>query len=230
MYCPALVYISRENSEDVTSGLQMILDTFTVATTNLRKKKQQETNQRLLWSHGAVATVACFSIPWGSRVQGPVQKTGIIVLAKLQVNFTLASYLVIWGDGPLLQALRTSELPYHSVLLQHVLKDRFTFWTNPAVRKLLFQQCNIPLYSLQTLWEVKVDLLPWKLVFFGLPGSPVFTLNHSSSGHSEGSDGGEEEQLLLVDGAQQPHWGETCDLWQRHFSGGFDDLLLGYIT
>ena len=184
----------------------------------------QGTHQWLFGTHGAVATVACFSVPRGSGAQGPGQKTGV-VLAQLQVGFTLASYLVIWGHGPLLQALWTSELPHHSVLLQHVLQNRFALWTDPALRELRLQQHEVLLYSLQTFGEVKVNLLPWKLVFLGLPGSPVLPLDHCPCGHSERADGG-AEQLLQVDGAQQPRWGETCDLTQGHFTGDQDESLL----
>lgn len=184
-----------------------------------------QTNLWLLRAQAAVATVACFSIPWRGGVQSPIQKTGRIVFAKLQMNLTVASYLTIRGHDPLLQALRTPELPYHLVLLQHVLLDGFALWTDPALRKLLFQQCEVLLYPLQTLGEVKVNLLPWRLVFFGFARSSVFTLNHSSSGYTEGSDGGEEQWLLVMDGPQQP-----CDLWQRHFSGDLGDSLLGCNT
>ena len=148
------------------------------------------------------------------------------------MNFTLTSYLTIRRHRPLLQALWTSELPDHSVLLQHVLKERLALWTDKTVIKLLLQQFKMLLDPLQTLREAKVDRLPWELVFFGLAGSSVWSLIQRSSGHSERSDGGEEKLLLVVvvDGAQQPHGGKACDLWQRHFSSDVDDSLLGYIT
>lgn len=187
------------------------------------------TNQRLLWAHSAVSTVACFSISWGSRAQCPIQKTGIIVPSKLQVSFTMASNLTIRGHRPLPQALWTSELPYNSVLLQHVLNNRFTLRANPAVSKLLFQECEMLLYSLQTFWEVKVNLFPGKLGLSGLAGPFVFTLDHSPFWHSERNDGG-DKPLVVEDGAQQPPRREVCDPRQGHFNADLQVSLLTYIT
>lgn len=72
------------------------------------------------------------------------------------------------------------------------------------------------LYAFQTLQKVKVYLLPWQPVIFGLTGSPVFIPDPSSSGYSDGRNGW-QEQLVRLDGAQQPHLREPCEFAQGHF-------------
>lgn len=86
------------------------------------------------------------------------------------------------------------------------------------------------LHPLQALGEVKVDPLPQRLVLSGLAGPSVFTLDHGSSGHSERGDGGDEQLLVMVDGAQQPRRRETCDAGQGHLCSDLDDSLLGHDT
>lgn len=149
-----------------------------------------------------------------------MQETGAVVFPKCQMNVTLASNLSVRRQRPLLQVLGAPELPYHPVLLQHVLKDGFTLWTDPAVSELLLQQHEVVLDPLQTLLEVEVDLLPQELVLFGLAGPPVLALDYGSAGHGDRSGGGEEQLVAALGAAQEP-----CELQQRHFSGGVDDSL-----
>lgn len=106
-----------------------------------------------------------------------------------------------------------------------MLNDGFALWTDPAVSELLLQQQEVVLDPLQTLVEVKVDLLPQELVLFGLAGSPVLALDYGSTGDGDRSGGGEEQLVAALDAAQEPR-----ELWQRHFSGGVDDSLLRSTT
>lgn len=154
-----------------------------------------------------------------------MHETGAVVFPERQTNITLASDLSVRRQRPLLQALAAPELPYHPVLLQHVLDDGFAFWTDPALSELLLQQHEVVLDPLQTLVEVEVDLLPQELVLFGLAGSPVLTLDDGSSGDGERSGGGEEQLVVALDAAQEPR-----ELRQGHFSGGVDDSLLRSTT
>lgn len=154
-----------------------------------------------------------------------MHETGAVVFPKCQMNITLASDLSVGRQRPLLQALGAPELPYHPVLLQHVLGDGFAFWADPAVSELLLQQHEVVLDPLQTLVEVEVDLLPQELVLFGLAGSPVLALDYGSAGDGERSGGGEEQLVAALDAAQEPR-----ELRQRHFSGGVDDSLLRSTT
>lgn len=188
-----------------------------------------QANLGLLRAHGAVAAVARFSISRRSRVQIPIQKTALAGFTHLQINLTLASDLVIRGDDPMIQALRTLEFPEDSVLFQHMFKERFALWTHPAVRKLLFQQRDVLFYSVQTLCEVKVNLLPWKLLFFGFSWSSVFTVNPGSSGDGERRDGGLEKLLVGIKAVQEPPRRKTSEFCQGHFSNEAEVSLLSEI-